>query len=279
MYLALASFAPAAPCRPRNTLGPPAPVFTTSLPRVVLEWFVPVNRRDRDSGELRYSLRSLDKFAPWFRGDIIILQGDDRPPNWLNLSHPRVRIVNHPSYFQDTSVLPTFNSDAIHVNIHRVPGLGERFINWCDDFFLGAPVEPSDWFRDGKPVVYFEKGVVHGGMPRYEELKAKRGNKWAAKIHHTKGLVEERFPDVAALPDKVLHFVKHAPFPFSKLHLENMAAIWAEEYQTTARFKFRDYETVDVPTMHNMYCQVCMVDHLSLAYLRTGRVLTWSGWS
>ena len=113
--------------------------------------------RDRDNGELRYSLRSLDKYAPWFRGDIIILQGEDRPPYWLNLSHPRVRVVNHHQYFLDKSVLPTFNSDAIHVNIHRVPGLGDHFINWCDDFFLGAPVEPTDWFRDGKPVVYFEK--------------------------------------------------------------------------------------------------------------------------
>ena len=29
-------------------------------------------------------------------------------------------------------------------------------INWCDDFFLGRDVEPTDWFADGKPVIYEE---------------------------------------------------------------------------------------------------------------------------
>jgi hypothetical protein len=207
---------------------------------------------------MRFSLRSLDKFAPWFRGDIIILQGDDQPPNWLNLSHPRVRVVRHNTYFSDASdnVLPTFNSDAIHVNIHRVPGLNDAFINWCDDFFLGAPVEPSDWFRDGKPVVYFERGVVRGGTSTYEDIKHRRGNKWAAKIHRTKGLIEDRFPEEAAAPSAVLHFVKHAPFPFKTKLLQDMEKIWRAEYDTTMSFRFRDYETVDIPTMHNMYCQV-----------------------
>ncbi len=70
-------------------------------------------------------------------------------------------------YFLDKSVLPTFNSDAIHVNIHRVPGLGEHFINWCDDFFLTAPVEPTDWFKDGKPVVRaWTRAVMRTGVIR-----------------------------------------------------------------------------------------------------------------
>jgi hypothetical protein len=80
----------------------------------------------------------------------------DKPPRWLNVSHPRVRIVRHADFFHnvDKGFLPTFNSDAIHVNIHRIPGLGDHFINWCDDFFLGAPVQPSDWFTpNGDPVV------------------------------------------------------------------------------------------------------------------------------
>jgi hypothetical protein len=142
------------------------------------------------------------------------------------------------------------------VNIHRVPGVGDRFINWCDDFFLGAPVEPTDWFRDGKPVVYFEKGTVRGGLPVYEEIRRKKGNRWAAKIHRTRGLVEEHFPTEASSPTAVLHFVKHAPFPFSKKLLQDMEKIWRREYDITMSFRFRDYETVDIPTMHNMYCQV-----------------------
>ena len=65
---------------------------------------------------------------PWFRGDIIVLLGDEAPPVWLNVSHPRVRVVRHRSYFRNADELPTFNSDAIFANIHRVPGVGPFFI-------------------------------------------------------------------------------------------------------------------------------------------------------
>ncbi len=73
----------------------------------------------------------------WFKGDIVILLGDDDPPAWLNVRHPRLRIVRHESYFKEQSALPTFSSDAIQMNMHRIDGLGVAMINWCDDYFLG----------------------------------------------------------------------------------------------------------------------------------------------
>ena len=218
-----------------------------------------VTPRDRDSGELRYSLRSLDKFAPWFRGDIIIVQGDDRPPSWLNLSHPRVRIVKHGSFFKDPSHLPTFNSDAIQVNLHRMAELGERFIYMNDDFFLGAPVKPTDWFRDGKPVMYFEKYVILGGRASAAELKAKKGNVWRSKIYNTKGLLEDTFPDeLKTRSDLVVHFVKHAPQPLAVLRhvLEDMEKLWPMEYRRTSAARFRTHDTIDVSLLHQLYCQV-----------------------
>ena len=233
----------------RRVFAASVDVCTIALPAV--------SSRDRDNGELRYSLRSLDKFAPWFQGKVIILQGDDAPPYWLNLSHPRVRVVHHESFFKDTSVLPTFNSDAIHVNIHRVPDVQDSdiMINWCDDFFLGRPVAPEDWVRNGKPVVYFEANVVRGGHPEAERVKREHGNKWLAKIFNTRGAVVEKFPPSKTALGR-FNFVKHAPFPFSMAVLREMAEVYADTYNRTANFKFRHYDTVDVPTLHNMYCQV-----------------------
>jgi hypothetical protein len=69
-------------------------------------------------------------------------------------------------------------------------------------------------------------------------------------------LAHRRFPERAADPRSVLHFVKHAPFPMSRPLLETMADTYAAAYAKTASFKFRDYDTVDIPTLHNMYCQV-----------------------
>ena len=225
------------------------------VPNILHALVFPVTTRDRDNGELRYSLRSLDKFAPWFRGDIIIVQGDDRPPSWLNLSHPRIRIVKHGSFFKDPSHLPTFNSDAIQVNLHRMAELGERFIYMNDDFFLGAPVKPTDWFQHGKPVMYFEKYVIRGGRAYAAELKAKKGNVWLSKIHNTLGLIDSAFPP-AARQDIVVHFVKHAPQPVLRHVLEDMEKLWPEEYKRTSMARFRTYDTIDVSLLHQLYCQV-----------------------
>jgi hypothetical protein len=41
--------------------------------------------------ELRYSLRSVEKHAPWVRNIFIVTNG--QIPYWLNLAHPRIRQV------------------------------------------------------------------------------------------------------------------------------------------------------------------------------------------
>ena len=57
-------------------------------------------RRNRfaDNDELRYSLRSLERFAPWIRNVIIVTNG--QIPNWLNVEHPQIRLVQHRVRFQ-----------------------------------------------------------------------------------------------------------------------------------------------------------------------------------
>ena len=43
--------------------------------------------------ELRYSLRSLEKFAPWVRHVFIVTNG--QIPYWLDLNSPRLTLVTH----------------------------------------------------------------------------------------------------------------------------------------------------------------------------------------
>lgn len=49
--------------------------------------------RFEDNEELRYSLRSIEKHAPWVRNIFIVTNG--QIPSWLNLDNPRVKIVTH----------------------------------------------------------------------------------------------------------------------------------------------------------------------------------------
>ena len=100
--------------------------------------------RYRDSDELRYSLRSLMRYAPWIRHVYIVT--DNQIPNWLNLRHPRVSIISHTDIFPNRSHLPVFSSPAIETHLHRIKGISKRFIYFNDDVFLGADVLPDDFF-------------------------------------------------------------------------------------------------------------------------------------
>lgn len=100
--------------------------------------------RYRDSNELLYSLRSLEKFAPWIRHVYIVTNG--QVPTWLNLDFPGVTIIPHEVIFPNVSHLPTFSSPAIESHLHRIEGLSKRFIYFNDDVFLGAPIFPDDFF-------------------------------------------------------------------------------------------------------------------------------------
>lgn len=110
--------------------------------------------RYRDNEELRYSLRSLFKYAPWVRNVILVTNG--QVPLWLNTDHPRIRVVTHEEIFPDPSQLPVFSSPAIEVHLHRIPGLSRRFIYFNDDVLLGADVWPDDfWSHAAGHMVYF----------------------------------------------------------------------------------------------------------------------------
>tara|TARA_R110002050_G_scaffold150757_1_gene277697 strand:- start:234 stop:554 length:321 start_codon:yes stop_codon:yes gene_type:complete len=81
--------------------------------------------------QLRYSLRSIMKFAGWVRHIYIVTNG--QVPSWLDVSHPRITVVAHEEIFTDPSDLPTFSSPAIEVHLHRIPGLSNRWIYFNDD--------------------------------------------------------------------------------------------------------------------------------------------------
>ena len=99
--------------------------------------------RFRDNEELKYSLRSVQKFAPWIRKIFLVTNG--QIPSWLNIYHPRLELVAHKDIFKNHSHLPTFSSPAIESNLVNIPGLAERFIYLNDDFFFGKPIWPDDF--------------------------------------------------------------------------------------------------------------------------------------
>ncbi len=111
--------------------------------------------RFRDNGELRHSLRSIERHAPFFRRIHVVHGG--APPAWLRTDDPRLSLIRDDDLFPDPALTPSYSSDAIEAFIHRIPGLAEHYVYFNDDFFVFAPVRVEDFFdADGTAVVQVE---------------------------------------------------------------------------------------------------------------------------
>lgn len=104
--------------------------------------------RYRDWDNLQYWFRAVERYAPWVNKIYFVTWG--HIPSWLNVSHPKLVLVNHADYIPK-QYLPTFSANPIELNLHRIIGLSEQFVYFNDDMFLTKPVQPEDFFVDGLP--------------------------------------------------------------------------------------------------------------------------------
>jgi hypothetical protein len=114
--------------------------------------------RYANNDELRYSLRSAEKFAPWIRNIYIVT--DDQTPEWLNTANPKVKVIDHKDIIP-LEILPLFNSSVIEYFIYKIPGLSEHFLFANDDMFFNAPVTPDFFFgEDGYPIFRLKRALL-----------------------------------------------------------------------------------------------------------------------
>ena len=120
--------------------------------------------RYRDWDNLQYWFRGVEKFAPWVNNIYFVTWG--HTPSWLNLNHVKLRIVKHTDFIP-SEYLPTYNSNAIELNLHRIPELSEHFVLFNDDMFLIDDVKEENFFVDDKPCDEFVMNAIvpHPTMP------------------------------------------------------------------------------------------------------------------
>lgn len=180
-------------------------------------------RRFRDAGNLRYSLRSVEKNAPWFRRIYIVTNG--QVPKWLR-HDGRVRIVTIDEIFPDREDLPTFNATAIQLNIPRIKGLSRYYVFMNDDYFFTKPTAPGYFFgENGLPKLPFSRFVLH---PKSEDSKL-----WQRLLAHQADLLNARFGR------RDWYESPHSPFIFDNEQIARICGMWANEIRETNRHPFR----------------------------------------
>ena len=111
-------------------------------------------------GEIKYSIASINIFAPFVRKIFIVTDRQDPGlEDYLSKMFPQghipIEIVDHKVIFKDyEDYLPVFNSRAIETMVWRIPGLSEHFILMNDDFLFTGMTYPEDFFLGDKTVCY-----------------------------------------------------------------------------------------------------------------------------
>ena len=206
------------------------------------------DHRFRDNDELRYSLRSLESFAPWTGNIHIVTNG--QAPKWLNRQDRRIRLVFHETVFPDPSCLPTFNSCAIELNLHRIPGLSRRFLYMNDDVYLGRETRREDFLpADGgyrffvEPTTvnrHFARGPVHDRA--YLHTVRVLDGLWRPRRKNASPAYRCTWKDRCLLRRPRRKLPAHTPQLYDRDVLADLEFLLADEFRATRSHRFRSHD-------------------------------------
>jgi hypothetical protein len=213
--------------------------------------------RYRDWEELPYWFRGVEKYASFVNKIHFVTWG--HLPKWLNTANPKLHIVRHEDFIPE-QYRPTFNSNAIEMNLHRIPGLSEHFVYFNDDIFLLQPAKAEDFFRDGRPcdMLAFQPVVANPDNPvmsrifmnnalvlskhfdKRENVKIQPGNYFKIgypPLYFFYNLLELAFPLFTGF------YNSHGPAAFCKSTFEEL---WDEEEETLHKTCMHTFRGDDV---------------------------------
>lgn len=191
--------------------------------------------RYRDNGELRYALRSVELFAPWIRRVHLVIDDDQTPPSWLDLSYGKLNVVRH-SQILPPEALPCFAARTIEFGIPHIPGLSERFLYSNDDMFFARPVLPGFFYADdGYPICRYIQSKV--------DLAREYDSAYVSSICNNARFIRDQVvPGISGstLPGSFLHMPHHNVDAYLKSTLLEFEDRFSEEVHRNLLFPFRD---------------------------------------
>jgi hypothetical protein len=193
------------------------------------------------------------KYAKFVRNIYIVT--DNQTPDFLKDTEkakkefPNVSIVDHKVIFKGyEQYLPTFNCLPIETLLHRVPGLSEHFISFNDDFFLINETSPSDFFRDGFPVLRGQ-WLKQDEIISFKKIVKKKKDKYT--FLHRKA--KEKSSRLIGF-DKSYN-IHHTPYPLRKSTLEKYFKENEDVLIENIQYKFRHI---------NQYVPQSLANHIEI---------------
>lgn len=217
--------------------------------------------RYQDQGTLQYIFRGIEKHMPWVRKVFLVTCG--HYPVWLNLNYDKLVLVKHEDFIPK-EYLPTFNSNSILINLHRIKSLSEHFIYFNDDMYVVNKCDREDFFKNGlprdmalmEPIIASDSDpfwdmminnlmVINRNFDKKESLK-KRRNWFSCKYTFKSNIKNFLLKKYRKFPG---FYDAHIP----NAHLKSVfEEVWNKEFDicnSTSLHKFRNSEDITEWTM------------------------------
>ncbi|CAC9475636.1 Protein_of_uncharacterised_function_(DUF3184)_-_putative [Leishmania infantum] len=158
-----------------------------------------VDNRDRETDELRHSLRSVEQHVRWHRGRVVMVSPGHHP-TWVDGAknflagmcggarvqalrssgtHLRVTTV-HQDAVMPYGMRLTVDSHVIEQHLWRVRNMTPVHVYMNDDYFVNRDAAITDLFNEyGGTIVRTERGIIAAGAV------ADRSASWAKGVLHT----------------------------------------------------------------------------------------------
>jgi hypothetical protein len=232
------------------------------------------NVRFESWDNLTYWFRAIENCMPWVRKIFFVTCG--QIPEFIDVSNPKLAIVNHTDYIP-AEYLPTFNSNTIEMNYHRIDDLSENFILFNDDFFPLWEIDEEYYFKENKICDEAVENIITtaafgpvSNMARYtqinnmfiinkhfkkREVQAKHPEQWFNECY---GDRLERTRSLIFWNDFPGFYDPHLPSAMKKSTLKRIWEMEEEHLDKASRNKLRAYN--DVTQYLIRYWQICEGD-------------------
>lgn len=213
------------------------------------------NNRFREEIDFKFWFRMVEKNCPWVRYIFVITNGEF--PEWLNKFSPKIKTVVHSDYI-NPGALPTFNSNAIELNLGKLPELSENFVLFNDDTYIVKPLNKDFFFKNGLPmdemifyptipmtdfdhIMFNNMFLFNKKFSKHEVFKNNKGKIFS--FHYGRKLVWQIFAKI--VPGFFGFRNPHVPISYKKSNFNKAYECFKNSAEKTTSSIFRSNEDIN----------------------------------
>lgn len=185
----------------------------------------------RDHEEINHSIKSVRKNMSWVNNIFVCAPKGDRIKDLEAKKYNVIYVTNEEILW--TENCPNFNSHSLELYSHKINGLSDYFILFCDDYFISSQVDLEDFFnfKNNKIKYYYENMLLLG-----------------------KGMSSQTRKHVHEIVDEKYYFWStHSPRMFYKKDVKDIVELYKDTSEDTKIAKFRTSTDIQLVYFYGYY--------------------------